>query len=529
MNSSLRIALRESGRPHGEVFTGHEIIAYLLDEVGYMESRDLSKTSILEPSAGKGDIALGIIRRLYSSACTYGFDFMEALLANVRLVELDPSNFEKLDREISAVVEALCPESDFDMSVIATCADFLSLPIQKRFDCVVANPPYIRHELLSEKQKAAYRLDFRTFTHRADLYIPFFERSLRLLNPGGTISFVCSNRWIYNQYGKELRRLIATKFHLQKLLNIERTSPFDENVIAYPAIVTISDQPQNNGTLFLDFQDKVIDWKALAFQLKPSPKDHSWEHLFVSYALEDASLQGIIEQGFDIGIGIATGADSVFLLKEGQLQDIEPECLIPILLTQDLRKDVIDWSGHYLVNPFGGLELRNLDAYPGLKTYFHLHKDKLQNRYVSKNSPSQWYKTIDKVKPTLQSQAKLLLPDISGMKFFHIDEGRFYPHHNLYYITSPNANDAEDLVLLACILMSDFARNQVLSIGLKMNGGVPRYQSQILKKLRVPIIANLNEVEKSTLKLAYQNRDHTKINQAISAYLARVPLAKMQR
>jgi len=69
-----------------------------------------------------------------------------------------------------------------------------------------------------------------------------------------------------------------------------------------------------------------------------------------------------------------------------------------------------------------------------------------------------------------------------------IDEGMFYPHHNVYYITNENL---DELKILASVLMSDFIKDQLSQIGIRMNGGLPRFQQQTLKKLRIPNLKKL--------------------------------------
>lgn len=123
-----------------------------------------------------------------------------------------------------------------------------------------------------------------------------------------------------------------------------------------------------------------------------------------------------------------------------------------------------------------------MDKYPKLKAYLYKHKRRLQQRHTAKKNPLKWYKTIDRIKPDLLGKAKLLLPDLANSSCLHIDKGEFYPHHNLYYITH---DDEEKLRALASILMSDFVKEQLNQIGIRMNGGVVRFQAQTLRKIRV--------------------------------------------
>ena len=79
---------------------------------------------------------------------------------------------------------------------------------------------------------------------RADIYIPFIERSLSVLSEGGNLGFICADRWMKNRYGAPLRGLIADQFHLKIYVDMVDTRAFHSNVIAYPAITIISREAQ---------------------------------------------------------------------------------------------------------------------------------------------------------------------------------------------------------------------------------------------------------------------------------------------
>src|SRR5258707_182211 len=71
-----------------------------------------------------------------------------------------------------------------------------------------------------------------------------------------------------------------------------------------------------------------------------------------------------------------------------------------------------------------------------LRQYVEARKSEIAARHVAQKSPKSWYRTIDRIYPTLASKPKLLIPDIKGEAHIVYESGRFYPHHNLYYITS---------------------------------------------------------------------------------------------
>lgn len=508
---------RRSGRNHGEVFTHNSIVNYLLDEVNYLSHLNLSSVKILEPASGTGSFAKEIIIRLYDSSLLYGFSFTEALETNVRFVELDKNNYSKLVYQLQKSVHSFGVDYDFHKSKVITNNDFLTTAFYEKFDCIVGNPPYVRHELISDELKEIYKKSYKTFKYRADLYILFYERSLQLLNNQGVLSFICSNRWLYNQYGQLLREKIATSFHLHKLLNMEKASPFDENVIAYPCISTIKNTINQDVTLFYETDSKDVDLYSILFTKVPCPQNGSWQNLFLNYNLNHFALKSITNQKFEIGIGVATGADKVFIKNESEILAIEKSRLLPIVTSRDLTDLGIRWKKQYLLNPYENGILCDLINYPNFQQFLYSQKEVLLKRHTVKKNLNKWYKTIDNIKPDLLSKPKLLLPDIAGMNRLIIDEGKYYPHHSLYYITSESISE---LKILACILMSDFIREQLSQIGICMNGGLPRFQSQTLKKLRIPDLNRLEAYDKFELIEAYDNIDYPQMNKIIKKYCA---------
>jgi tRNA1(Val) A37 N6-methylase TrmN6 len=515
MNLVSEKITRKTGRNHGVVFTSSNVVSFILDEVAYRQNINLNNIRILEPAAGSGSFALEIIKRLYNSSIIYQFDFITALKNNVRFIELDTKSYYQLIERINQFLSKNNINYKIDEGDEIINTDFLTHYFYEYFDCIVGNPPYIRHELIPEKYKKEYRKRFKTFKYRADIYILFFEKSLKLLKKNGLLSFICSNRWLYNQYGQLLRDDIAQNYNLKKILNIENASPFDEKVIAYPCVTTIENSPRINDLFYFESTSEVINFNSIEFQKITNPVNSSWENVFLKYNINHSALNGIIEQGFQIGIGVATGADKIFIINEAHKDKVENSRILPIITTKDLLSNNINWKKHFVINPYENGQLCDLEKYPKLKHYLEQHKEKLIQRHTAKVNPEKWFKTIDKIKPELVKKPKLLLPDIAGIKKLLIDVGEFYPHHNLYYVTGQSV---DNLKILASILMSDFIREQLSQIGIRMNGGFPRFQSHILKKLRIPNLENLNSNEKEDLIKSYDNLDLLLINKIMIKY-----------
>ena len=498
-NNQLLYGERKNGGQHGDVFTSPAVVRFMLDRVGYTPDNDLSSIRILEPSCGEGEFVEEIAKRLITSSHLHGFDSAEAFEKNVRAFDIDAEKVAKCRARIANLGMG---------SKNIQVGDFL------KTDIVVGNPPYVRYENIPKEMLEFCKKRFRTFHYRCDLYVPFYEKSLAALKDKGKHCFICSNRWLKNEYGKKLRRFIAKEYNLQAILNLEEANAFQENVLAYPAITLISkEQPSDT----LDYAEckHVEDLGTLPTYKRVMPKDDDWTGAFNSiYAAP--SFQTIEQQGFKIGIGVATGADAIFISREFPGK-IEEELIIPGINARDLRDNKFQWQGEYLLNPYNADgTLVNLADYPLACSYLERHKEKLVSRHVAKKSPSRWYKTIDRISPTLLSQPKILLPDMSGNTYVFVDDGEFYPLHNIYYIVG---RSSVQLRLLAAFLMSDFVRSQLAAVTNKMNGGFPRWQSQHLRKLRIPQLSSISEDDVQLLLSHYERHEISNLNKRISKYV----------
>lgn len=500
----------------GAVFTRPEVVRLILDLADYRpEHSRLATLRVLEPSCGDGAFLSEIITRLITSEQIHSelVDWRDPLLDGaICAADLDASSVESARQlALEMLLTAGCPpERAAELSRQWTRhTDFLLESWPGRYDLVVGNPPYVRLEALPKEVLNHYRRRYLTATDRADLYVAFFERGLELLSATGALAFITANRFTKNQYGAALRRLLAERYHVRHYLNLEHTQPFLTNVSAYPAIVVI-DREQGRPTRAGSLNDclpetlEAVRREAIGQAGADShtvefatwyPAGAPWrstsvaEHDFLE--LLEASLPTLEASGREtrVGIGVATGADEVFVL-EAKSDEIEESQQIPLVMAGDIGKSGIEWSGHYLVNPFAASDdgsLVDLAQNPGLAQYFALSEERLRRRHVAKVRERNWFRTIDRVWPSLTSTAKLVIPDIQSGGVVGLDPGNWYPHHNVYWITSSEWV----LSALQALLRSSYVLRQIRAWSVQMRGGSVRYQAQTLRRLRIPAFGTL--------------------------------------
>ncbi|MEO5347656.1 MAG: Eco57I restriction-modification methylase domain-containing protein [Magnetococcus sp. YQC-9] len=534
-----------SAEERGAVFTRRSVVEFILDLAGYNADFSLENLRLLEPSFGNGDFLLPAVERLLRTWNRAGRnDAIKTLGPCIRAVELHRSTFISTYKKLVKLLLAHRISLDTAEQIAGTWLvqdDFLLTELPESFDVVIGNPPYVRQERIDDVLIAAYRARYSTLYDRADLYVPFIERSLSLLAPGGNLAFICADRWMKNRYGGPLRQMVATDFSLKLYIDMVDTPAFYSDVIAYPAITVIA--RETAGPTRIAHRPK-IDENELSTLAKALTSTQMTTAATIRevrgvtngaepWLLESADQLAIVrrleqdfptleEAGCRVGIGVATGADKVFIAPFDAL-DVEPDRKLRLIMTRDIAGGTVEWRGQGVINPFaadGGLV--DLTRYPRLKRYLMRHQEVIAGRHCAQKSPANWYRTIDRIYPDLAERPKLLIPDIKGGAHIVHEPGGFYPHHNLYYITA----DQWELKALQAVLRSGIARLFVSTYSIRMRGGYLRFQAQYLRRIRIPLWRDIPEKIQQSLIVATGLGDTVATDRAVFSLYG---LSKIER
>lgn len=512
---------------HGEVFTRRWVVDLILDLSGYTADRDLGGMVAVEPSCGAGAFLVPMAERLIESCRAHGRDVADAGGA-LRAFDLLSANVELARKAVSKALTDTEMRDDAATAIaeqVVRRADFL-LTDHDAADFVIGNPPYIRLEDVPKARSDTYRRACPTMRGRSDIFVGFIETGLRLLKPDGALGFIVADRWMHNQYGSDLRRFIADGYAVETVLTMHDVDAFDDKVSAYPAITVIRRATQSTAVVasatgaFDETSAPTFEkWARSTSRSKTTKavtavKLLAWFDSNTSWPSGNPSNLALLADlesrfapledpstGTRVGIGVATGADSIYLTDDAGL--VEPDRLLPMLMTRDTVSGEPKWSGTYMVNPWDDGKLVSLDEYPRMKRYLESFNGEVRGRHVSRKNPTRWYRTIDRVEPGLLERPKLVIPDLKAYINPVLDRGETYPHHSFYVITS----DEWDLEVLGGLLLSDIAELFVAMYCVKMRGGCYRFQAQYLRRIRVPVSNRVHRRDARELARAFRTRD----------------------
>lgn len=354
--------------------------------------------------------------------------------------------------------------------------DFLTGSDREQYDFIVGNPPYVSILGLDESEKTRYREKYETAVGRFDLYLLFFEEALRRLKPGGRLVFITPEKFLYVETAEPLRKLLAGKTVEELRLIDEQT--FGE-FVTYPAITTVRNSRPTDSTRVL-----LRDGRDLQVSLQGGgsswlPRILGGDSAAPALTLEDVCIR--------VSCGVATGADGVFVRRDGEIDRALERFAYPTISGRDLPPtNGVPRSKHVMLIPYEpDGELLEEEQLGRLGKYLRQPRLRaaLEKRTCAARKP--WYAFHEN--PPLEHilRPKILCKDITETPHFWIDrKGGLVPRHSVYYIVPKDPPIIDSL--------AEYLNSQAASEWLRANcqravNGFLRLQSHVLKRLPLPL------------------------------------------
>jgi hypothetical protein len=347
-------------------------------------------------------------------------------------------------------------------------SNLLSAEPRGGFDAVIGNPPYVRQELLGEEVKRALKANYAAFDGMADLYVYFYEQGLRLLRPGGRLSYVVTNKWLKAGYAEALRDLFARKAQVEFVADFGHARHFFPDADVFPSVIVVR-KPVRGEAAPTDTQVCVIPRDAVpekglsaavAAATYPLPRAHFTKE---SWTLEPPEVVALLDKIRRNGVplaefagvkpyrGVLTGFNEAFLIDttaRDQLVRDDPGCadiIKPYLRGQDIERWHAPWNGLWMIFARRGIDI---DRYPSVKRHLERFRMQLEPKPSGwkplrldeewpgrKEGHYTWYEIQDSVDYwEALERPKILYGDIAWSASFAVDESGLFSNNSGYFV-----------------------------------------------------------------------------------------------
>ena len=499
-NTTLRPRYSEvvQQKSSGSTYTPMDFAAFVADQI--VQAADLPKSGkirVLDPACGDGALLNALIERLQPSARkrveVVGYDTnSEAIrIATQRLRQ----DFPDLDIHLE--------QKDFLDHVLNLQGGgdlFSACTVQEAFHLVIANPPYVRTQIMGAQQAQQLAQRFG-LTGRVDLYYPFLLGISQVLAKNGVTGVITSNRFMTTKSGQAVRRAMLTRFQILHVWDLGDTKLFDAAVL--PSLLLARgtsnlQHPHTDGIKYssiYESEDAAIAEVTNALSALTADND-------TVIAIQDGRRfrvrHGMLNNGGDpegiwrvatkatdqwlatveahtwdifrrigkIRVGVKSTADKVFVRNDwDELPEGRPELLRPLITRKCARrfKAVVPAKAEHIKEILyphevtkNGRAAVDLRLYPKAASYLEKHREVLEARTYLIEAGRKWYELWVPQDPAAWSSPKLVFPDITDKPIFCIDMDGGIVNGECYWLQCENKGEQDLLWLALAVANSTF-------------------------------------------------------------------------
>lgn len=332
------------------------------------------------------------------------------------------------------------------------------------FDIVIGNPPYIDSETMVKImpiERELYAKKFKIAKGNWDIYIPFYELGISMLDSMGILCYITPNKWVSIGYGEKMRELYFSNF--SQVCDCSLIKVFEAG----------------NEPLICFFQAQTQDYVSL---WRASSQGFLHIDNISKKKLNEDSLGMLLSDELELLINICKASHTLadFSQSQNPFSTSEAYELCKIVKENVNEKNCLKLINTGTIDPYESLW--------GVKTTSYL-KGKYKAPVISKEAFQKMFPK--RVKQTLP---KLI---ITGMRYFEVfyDEQGEYVAGKSTIVIMQNSLPKERVLFLLGILNStliQFYINEAYST-LGIGGGI-NFSTNIVDGLPIP------EVDKQTEK-----------------------------
>lgn len=496
---------KKEQKAKGITFTPLRLVRYMYENVlsDDVSMTDMLNSDIADLSAGNGAFFVGLFQVLKEHS---EFSLRAFIEKHIYAYELEASNAAFLELIFKILVEYF-GENSSHLNIHLTVGDTLKLwrsgTLDRKFDLIVGNPPYVKQQNLDETQRNFLLHSFDSIDSNYNLYYAFVELSAKLIGDEGRALLLVPNYLLKIKSAESLRRFLVDRNYFERIVDFQFSKLF-AGIDTYSMI------------LQLKLSSDVVQFK----NLENLEESKQWTRVSASSLntesinLVDEEEQQLIDivksqpNSLVISTGIATLKDKVYLIDEvhederGQLKftnsiedrsfDIEPDVVVPITKGSGASANALPelkyiLYPYHIVNGSAFLidESEMANSYPQAFAYLQASKNILASRSGSYGE-DEWYR-YGRSQALTRFDSKIVFPtNTDHPKFRFVKEGSLLFNGYAVYGIENCASSERLLRALTVVLNSSLTDRFMRLTSYYIGGGYLSYQKKYIEKFRIP-------------------------------------------
>ncbi|GEK08325.1 Eco57I restriction-modification methylase domain-containing protein [Pseudoalteromonas peptidolytica] len=503
----------ECRKSEGAHYTPQKLSQFVASRI-LEKSNNKKKLTIADPAIGDAELILSLLETIGEGVEVevFGFD------VNAESIELSKRRIHQYFPNVK--INLINGDFlDFCLNV-GTCLEDISIP---KFDLIIANPPYIRTQVLGSEKAQILAKNFG-LKGRVDIYQAFLVGMSKCLEEDGIAGVIVSNRFLTTKGTGELRKSLFSLYDIYNIWDFGDTKLFEAAVL--PAVLLFSLKSENNisETEFSSiyesteesnlYADTPVDAVLLdgivkcangkSYQVKrgklvfdSEPKD--------IWRIQDKDSEKWLDhiknntwaEFGDIGkirVGVKTTADNVFIKDFWKEETgFEPELLKP-LITHHVAGRFKQAKGETKKILYthevreGKKKAIDIEQYPISKEYLLQHREQLEARNYVIKAKRNWYEIWVPQNPKLWLEKKIVFRDICEEPTFWIDDKKSVVNGDCYWMTNETYSKSDDILwLILAVANSKFIEKFYdIKFNNKLYSNKRRFISQYVEKFPLP-------------------------------------------
>lgn len=429
---------------NGAVYTPKYIRDYIVNQVVRSSKRPLEECLCADISCGCGAFLFTLLEKIHESttlSCKeilhhlYGIDISSVSIGRAKIL-LALSALTNGETVTEEDFRLFCGDSlTYDFKTMADFDD------NQGFDIIVGNPPYVRSKNIDVETKKNLPLWSTSKIGNADLYIPFFEIGISLLNTNGLLGYITVNTFFKSVNARALRNYFSENHFTLSIVDFGEQLVFKKK-LAYTCLaflskahmdsllyakVNIADVQEQKNLVYNKIKYSALDnhrgWNLNKIEVLKNIRliENAGEALGKKYVIKN----GIATLANDVFIFRPTKADDnyYYLVREGVEYPIEKGLCRDIIKPNILKSEAeIPKKEEKIISPYDA-DNNVLDEkffvqnFPKAYNYLASCREILDARDKGEGDYEAWY-AFGRTQAISDSGRKLLFPYMSDLPHF---------------------------------------------------------------------------------------------------------------